>query len=68
MFNNINQILNRNHIYEAIKTDLNYFEINKKNNLITRGIYVYGAPGVGKTEFIVKLLTDLNYNIIKYEV
>jgi hypothetical protein len=40
----------------------------KKNDLtIKRGIYLYGNPGVGKTEFIVQLLKVLNYDIVKYD-
>jgi hypothetical protein len=32
-----------------------------------RGIYIYGAPGSGKTEFIVRLLKELNYDMVKYD-
>ncbi len=67
MFENINNILNRNKIYESIKNELEYFEKNKENIDINRGFYIYGNSGVGKTKFIINLLNDLNYKIIKYD-
>ena len=62
-----NQILNRNKIYEEIKTILTNFKTNKNNPLFKKGIYLYGNPGIGKTEFIVNLLKDINYDIVKYD-
>ena len=32
-----------------------------------KGIYIYGAPGSGKTTFITNILKELNYDIIKYD-
>ena len=64
---NYNCILDRESISESIKTFLINFEENKKNLSLKRGIYVYGAPGSGKTKFVTKLLNDLNYDIIKYD-
>ena len=62
-----NQILNRNKIYEEIKNILTNFKTNKNNPLFKKGIYLYGNPGIGKTEFIVNLLKDINYDIVKYD-
>ena len=67
MFKNINKILDREKIYNSIKNELDFFEKNKEKIDINRGFYIYGNSGVGKTKFIVNLLTDLNYNIIKYD-
>ncbi len=67
MFEDINNILNRNKIYDSIKNELEYFEKNKENIDINRGFYIYGNSGVGKTKFIINLLNDLNYKIIKYD-
>ena len=67
MFEDINNILNRNKIYNSIKNELEYFEKNKENIDINRGFYIYGNSGVGKTKFIINLLNDLNYKIIKYD-
>ena len=46
---------------------LNHFEQNKKNVLTKRGIYIYGAPGTGKSVFAEKVLKQLNYDIIKFD-
>ena len=64
---NINSILKREHIYKEIKHILTNFEKNKFDVLLKRGIYIYGSPGSGKTEFITRLLKDINYDIINYD-
>lgn len=64
---NYNSILNRETISKAIKQNLLSFEQNKHNFAIKRGIYIYGAPGSGKTEFVLTILKELNYDIIKYD-
>jgi len=46
---------------------LNYFEENKKDLLVRRGIYLYGSPGSGKTIFVQKILKKLNYDVLKYD-
>ncbi len=63
----INEILNREQIYQKIKLIIDGFQENKKDITIKRGIYIYGNPGTGKTEFIVNLLREQNYDIIKYD-
>ena len=62
-----NDILNRNKIVDEIKKILLHFEENKKNITCKRGIYIYGNPGIGKTQFIVDVLKQLNYDTIKYD-
>ena len=64
---NINSILKREHIYNEIKKILLHFEKNRFDCLLKRGIYIYGAPGSGKTEFITRLLRDINYDVINYD-
>ena len=64
---NINNILDREHIYKNVTDFLTHFEANKHNLSCKRGIYIYGNPGTGKTTFVEKLLVDLNYDIIKYD-
>ena len=64
---NINSILNRKDQETAIKTILTNFEQNKNNPLFKKGIYICGDPGTGKTSFVVKILTELNYDIVKYD-
>ena len=62
-----NLLLDRKKIYDEIKDILNDFEKNKSDLTKKRGIYIYGAPGTGKTQFIMSLLKDLNYDVIKYD-
>ena len=64
---NFNKILGRETIYNNIKDFLHSFQQNKKDLTFKRGVYIYGAPGTGKTEFVIRLLKDLNYDIIKYD-
>ena len=64
---NYNSILNREAVSASIKNILLNFENNKYNFSLKRGIYIYGAPGSGKTQFVINLLNDLNYDIIKYD-
>ena len=62
-----NDILNRNEIVDEIQKILLHFEENKQNITCKRGIYIYGNPGIGKTEFVTNVLKKLNYDIIKYD-
>ena len=57
---NLNSLLNRETIEDEFKKALNYFEENKNNLLTKRGIYIYGAPGVGKSYFVKKTLKEMN--------
>ena len=64
---NVNAILGREHIYKKIKIILDGFQVNKNDITLKRGIYLFGNPGSGKTEFKVNLLREENYDIIKYD-
>jgi SpoVK/Ycf46/Vps4 family AAA+-type ATPase len=64
---NLNKILNREQQEKSIKNILKEFELNKKNCLFKKGIYVYGDPGSGKTTFVTNILKELNYDIIRYD-
>ena len=63
---NLNNILNKENIEKTIKEFLIEFENSKKNLTIKRAIYIYGAPGSGKTKFINNRLNSMNYDIIYY--
>jgi len=64
---NLNLILNRDNQEKLLMDTLKFFELNKKNLLISRGIFVYGTPGSGKSRFVELILKKLNYDIIKYD-
>ena len=64
---NYNEVLGRESIATEIGYALNAFYEKKNDLMIKRGIYIYGNPGVGKTEFIVQLLKNLNYDIVRYD-
>ena len=61
------QVLGREMIAEQMKKTLREFELNKTQLLHKRGIYIYGAPGSGKTEFVLSILKELNYDVVKYD-
>lgn len=64
---NYNEVLGREDIAAGVAAALNEFQAKKNDLTIRRGIYLYGNPGVGKTEFIVQLLKSLNYDMVKYD-
>ena len=63
----LNAILNRKEQEKNLFECLDNFERNKTNMLVRRGIYVYGAPGCGKTQFVTNILKKLDYDILKYD-
>jgi DNA polymerase III delta prime subunit len=64
---NINEIFEREKISSEIKTLLSAFDKNVNNVAYKKGIYIYGSPGCGKTHFVMNLLKEANYDIIKYD-
>ena len=64
---NINHLLNRSEEVNRVKTILQEFNENKNNLLTKRGLYIHGGPGSGKTTFIINILKELDYDIIKYD-
>ena len=62
-----NSILERQVCVDKMKKALIDFQNNKKDLLQKRGIYIYGAPGSGKTKFAISVLEELGYDIIKYD-
>ena len=64
---NLNLLLDREECEKKLINCLDNFEKNKKNVLTKRGMYIYGAPGTGKTVFVEKTLKKLNYDVIKYD-
>ena len=64
---NIINLLNRNDEEKKLMDVLNHFEENKKTLLLSRGVYIYGNPGAGKTTFVKNILKKLNYDIVTYD-
>lgn len=64
---NINKIFERDIIKERITNVLSEFNEKCNNIDYKKGIYLYGSPGSGKTFFITELLTELGYDVIKYD-
>ena len=63
----INLLLNRKKQEKIFINTLNIFEENKRKLQTMRGIYIYGAPGSGKTKFVRNILKKLNYDVIYYD-
>ena len=61
------EILNRTHIVNEIKNIIESFDKRCSDIQYKKGIYIYGSPGCGKTFFVVNLLKQLNYDVIKYD-
>ena len=64
---NINTILNRVRIENDIKQILNEFEEKCNEQTFKKGMYIYGAPGTGKTKFVTEILKSLDYDVIHYD-
>jgi len=64
---NINQILGRENIAAEIKQILGEFEKRREDNMFKKGIYIYGHPGSGKTQFILDILREMNFDVVKYD-
>jgi DNA polymerase III delta prime subunit len=64
---NLNMILEREELEKKMKQALNEFQKYKSDLLQKRGIYIYGAPGSGKTTFALSILEKEGYDIIKYD-
>ena len=64
---NLNDILERKTTETQIKQFLREFDSLKNEMSFKKGIYLYGSPGSGKTEFVLKILREMNYDAIKYD-
>jgi hypothetical protein len=62
-----NEIFERTEIVAKVKRLLKEFNEKRNDFSIKRGIYVYGSPGCGKTEFVNQLLKDMSYDAVRYD-
>lgn len=63
----MNEILNREDISREITQILLSFDTECRNTNFKKGLYIYGSSGCGKTTFIMNLLKNMNYDIIRYD-
>jgi DNA polymerase III delta prime subunit len=63
----INAMLERTEIENKIMKLLREFSENCSDIQFKKGFYIYGAPGCGKTQFVMNLLKKMDYDIIKYD-
>ena len=61
------ELLERTHIQNEITALLHSFDRECSNINYKKGIYIYGSSGTGKTDFVMKLLERLDYDIVKYD-
>jgi hypothetical protein len=62
-----NEIFERTEIVSRIKKLLKEFNEKKHDLSIKRGIYIYGSPGSGKSEFVSHILKELSYDAVHYD-
>ena len=64
---NLVHLLNRIGERDKLIQILENFEKNKKDLSFSRGVYLYGSPGSGKTTFVKNILKSLNYDIVFFD-
>jgi len=63
----MNQILDRVHTSNEIKQFLKNFDSQCKTVTFKKACYIYGSPGSGKTQFIIDILKEMDYDTIRYD-
>jgi DNA polymerase III delta prime subunit len=63
----LNKILDRLNEEQVMKQLLINFNKNNKDLTNKNNIYLYGKSGIGKTTFVMNLLKELDYDIVKYD-
>ena len=63
----LNTILNRDILANSLISSIQNFFINRDKPASQKGVYIYGAPGSGKTEFVVRTLKNAGYDVVKYD-
>lgn len=63
----IDEILDRKYIAASLINKIRAFFVKRDDSSIKRGFYVYGAPGSGKTEFVMRTLQKAGFDVVKYD-
>ena len=63
----LNKILDRLNEEQTMKQLLLNFNKNNKDLTNKNNIYLYGKSGTGKTTFVMNLLKEMDYDIVKYD-
>ena len=62
-----NEIMDRTNIANEIRSFLTRFSEIKQDINQKKGIYIYGASGVGKTQFAMNLVKEMGFDPILYD-
>lgn len=62
-----NQILERNGLKIKIREALDTIQQTRHDLTQKRCVYIYGDTGIGKTTFVLNLLKELDYDIVRYD-
>jgi DNA polymerase III delta prime subunit len=63
----LNKILDRLNEEQIMKQLLLNFNKNNKDLTNKNNIYLYGKSGTGKTTFVMNLLKEMDYDVVKYD-
>lgn len=63
----LNAMLGREGLANALVQSIRQFFLNRNNPMAQRGVYVHGSPGIGKTEFVMRVLKSAGYDVVRYD-
>lgn len=63
----MNTILGRDELTESFINTINGIFSERNNPLAHRGVYIYGSPGSGKTEFVIRTLKSHDFDVVRYD-
>ena len=63
----VNVHLERTYIANELKSLLLNFDNSLNDMTYKRGFYIYGSPGSGKTKFVLDAISEIGYDVIKYD-
>lgn len=63
----LNAILEREELFNSLINTVHTIFANRNNPLAQRGVYIYGAPGTGKTEFVLRAMKLAGFDVVRYD-